>query len=76
MLRLKMKVYTDPVSGHRFMVAVGSLSPALGLMNALLLSDELTRFVLMSVEQWNALEWCYFKEDGPASSTGNVLVVP
>ncbi len=66
-LRLRMKVWTDPATGRRYLASTAILSdPRSGTMTAYAMSDESTKVILLTPAEWNALPFFYFREDGPA----------
>lgn len=66
-LRLRMKIWTDPRTGRRYLIPVAFMTdPKLGTMAAYVMTDEDTKVIKLSAVEWNALPFFYFKEDGPA----------
>ncbi len=65
MLRLKMKVYTDPETQKRYLAAAAAFHPD-GYLVTTVMSDDHTKVVRLLPDQWNALPYFYFKEDGAA----------
>jgi hypothetical protein len=63
-LRLKMKVYTNPETGRRYLAATGVVER--GFVYATVMSDKETKGAALSIDEWNDLPYFYFKEDGPA----------
>jgi hypothetical protein len=60
-----MKVWTDS-GGNRFMVSMGQFNPRKGIVHAFIMSEERTTQIQLSPDEWNALPFYYFKEDGLA----------
>lgn len=66
-LRLRMKVWTDPRTGRRYLIPMAFMTdPKLGTMAAYVMTDEDTKIIKLSAVEWNSLPFYYFKEDGPA----------
>lgn len=66
-LRLRMKVWTDPSTGTRYLMPTADLSdPASGLLTVYAMTDTGTKVVKLTPIEWNALPFFYFQEDGPA----------
>ena len=66
-LRLRMKVWTDRVTGKRYLMPSAVMSdPRTGFMTAYAMSDAETKMIRLTPPEWNALPFFYFKEDGPA----------
>lgn len=71
-LRLRMKVWTDPTTGKRFLMPSAFMrdvvngQPVSDVMYAYAMSDEETKLVLLRAHEWNTLPFHYFNEDGPA----------
>lgn len=72
MLRLRMKVWTDPATGKRFLMPSAFMrdvvngQPVSDVMYAYAMSDEETKLVLLRAHEWNTLPFYYFHEDGEA----------
>ncbi|HSX22829.1 MAG TPA: hypothetical protein VLE97_08670 [Gaiellaceae bacterium] len=72
LLRLRMKVWTDPGTGKRFLMPSAFMrdvvngQPVSDVMYAYAMSDEETKLVLLRAHEWNTLPFYYFYEDGPA----------
>jgi hypothetical protein len=68
-LRLRIKVWTDPKTRKRYLMATGIMfekEAPLGILTAYAMSDEDTKIIKMTPPEWNALPFFYFQEDGPA----------
>jgi len=65
-LRLRMKVWTNPDNGELYLVAVGYYSAKTDLMSAYAMQDKETKQIELTPEEWNALPYKYFSEDGDA----------
>lgn len=68
-LRLRMKVWTDPKTRKRYLMATGIMSEAdapRGILTAYAMSDEDTKIIKLTPPEWNALPFFFFQEDGPA----------
>jgi hypothetical protein len=71
-LRLRMKIWTDPETSLRYLIAMGMMRdvakgrPISDVMIAYVMRDDATRMIEMTSGEWNALPFHYFKEDGPA----------
>lgn len=65
-MRLRMKVWINPENGQLYLVATGYYNTANDRMVAYAMRDEETKQLDLSPEEWNALEYKYFKEDGDA----------
>jgi hypothetical protein len=61
-LRLRCKVYQ--AEGYRYIVAQGILRG--GMMHAFAMNDSQTIEIKMTIDEWNALPWYWFQEDGEA----------
>jgi hypothetical protein len=66
-LRLRMKVWTDPKTKKRYLVPTAVLTDMRrGIFTVYAMTDEDTRQIQLGVDEWNALPFFHFKEDGPA----------
>jgi hypothetical protein len=71
-LRLRMKVWTDPETLKRYLVATAFMrdmvngQPVSDIMRAYAMSEEDTRVITLRVVEWNTLPFYYFQEDGIA----------
>lgn len=66
-LRLRMKVWTDPSTKLRYLVAVGVMPhESSTTMSAYAMRDDQTRLLRLTVAEWNRLPFYYFVEDGEA----------
>lgn len=71
-LRLRMKIWTDPATHKRYLMAASFMRdvvngrPVGGAMIAYAMSDEDTRMIQLTIDEWNALPFHYFVEDGAA----------
>jgi hypothetical protein len=71
-LRLRMKVWTDPDTGKRYLMAsafmrdVKNGKPITDVMFAYAMRDDDTKIVTLREAEWNTLPFFYFKEDGSA----------
>jgi hypothetical protein len=71
-LRLRMKVWTDPETLKRYLVATAFMRdmvnghPVSDIMRAYAMSEEDTRVITLRVAEWNTLPFYYFQEDGIA----------
>ena len=69
-MRLRMKVWTDPDTGKRFLMPAAFLVREFKLlrgrpiMKAYAMNDEETKVIVMTDLDWDALPFFYFKEDG------------
>jgi hypothetical protein len=78
-LRLRMKTWTDPTTGKRYLMPSAVMAdPRLGTMHAYAMTDEDTKIVKLTPLEWNALPFFYFQEDGPAprASARPIDVIP
>ncbi len=71
MLRLRMKVWTDPKTQKRYLMPAAFVNPRRGgdtsdtlWMKAYAMSDEDTKVVDITAYEWDRLPFYYFKEDG------------
>lgn len=65
-MRLRMKVFADASTGKKYVVSIALLDPKTETVRAYLMSDEETRFVALSIDDYNAIPYSFFDEDGPA----------
>jgi hypothetical protein len=71
-LRLRMKVWTEPSTSKRYLMPVGVMrdvargSPVTDVVHAYAMRDDDTKLVILTVAEWNALDFYYFHEDGRA----------
>jgi hypothetical protein len=67
-LRLRMKIWTDPDTAKRYLMAAAFMlkAPVTDRMRAYAMRDDDTKIVVMTEREWNELPYYYFKEDGPA----------
>lgn len=71
-LRLRMKVWTDPDTAQRYLIAMAFMrdvvngKPVSDVMYAYAMRDDDTKIVTLTVDEWNALPYYYFQEDGAA----------
>lgn len=64
-LRLRLKVWTDPAKGTRYLVPCAFLTnPDQGVMSAYAIGTEEGRTIYLTPPEWNALPFFYFKEEG------------
>jgi len=79
-VRLRAKVFTNETTGQRYLVSMAMFNPERETVHVYFMSDEETLFQIMSVEDYNALPYFFFKEDGPAPKpemrVADVLSVP
>ena len=68
-LRIRVKIWTDPANGRRYLMPTAIPDPKSGVLTAYAITDEDTKVMKLSVAQWNALPFFYFREDGPAPRT-------
>jgi hypothetical protein len=66
-MRLRVKVFDDPRTSLRYLVSIAMFEPASDTVNVFLMNDEDTRMQRMTVDEYNALPYYFFKEDGPAT---------
>lgn len=65
-MRARLKVWTDSVTGQRFLAPCAVLTPQ-GLMVITAISEEgAVRNVSLTAAEWNALPFYYFSADGEA----------
>lgn len=64
LMRLRVKVWTDPESGKRFLAAGGVFAPAKDQVLFFAMSDEETKHVKVDSQSWNDLPYFWFEEDG------------
>ncbi len=69
-LRLRMKIWTDPQSGQRYLMATAYMvpngRPISDAMRGYAMRDDDTKLVDLTIDEWNALPFYYFAEDGEA----------
>lgn len=71
-LRLRMKIWTDPQTGKRYLMPTAFMRDTLkgrtvsDAMYAYAMTDDETKLVHLNAKEWNALPFAYFREDGPA----------
>lgn len=65
-MRLRMKVFTDETTGNRYLVSMAIANLAEETVHVYFMSDEETIFRSLSIDDYNALPYFFFKEDGPA----------
>lgn len=65
-LRLRAKVFTNAATGQRYLVSMAMFNPERESVHVYFMSDEETLFMAMTVDDYNALPYFYFKEDGEA----------
>lgn len=71
-LRLRMKVWTDPWTGKRYLMPTAFMrdikngQPVSDVMLVYAMRDDDTRIVTLRADEWNTLPFFYFHEDGPA----------
>ncbi len=75
-LRVRMKVWTQPQTNKQFLVAVGFPDSKTGRVFAYALRDDGTESLTLTIEEWNALPWRYFIDDGAAQPTGHKVTIP
>lgn len=67
-----MKVWTDPVTGNRFLMPQALMrdskngKPFGTAMIAYAMRDDATKLVELTIDEWNTLPFYYFEEDGAA----------
>jgi hypothetical protein len=61
-----MKVWTHPATKKLYMVAAAYLDTRDEKMTCYAMSDEDTRLLRLTIDEYNALTYRYFKEDGEA----------
>lgn len=66
-MRLRCKVYTNPETGEELMLAMGMMF-AQNKVRAFAMSDDGTVEVSLTVAEWNATPWRWFKDDGDAEA--------
>ena len=71
-MRVRVKVWTDPSTSKRYLMPVAVMRdvtngrPVTDVMHAYAMRDDDTKLVALTVAEWNALDFYYFHEDGPA----------
>lgn len=71
-LRLRMKVWTDPVTSRRYLMPTAFMRdivngrPVTDVMYAYAMRDDETKLITLRASEWNTLPFYYFEEDGPA----------
>lgn len=76
-LRLRMKVWRDPATGHDYLMPAAFMrdvmdgKPVSDVMCAYAMRDDDTKIVTMTVDEWNTLPFFYFRQDGRAPRAGN-----
>jgi hypothetical protein len=66
-MRLRMKVWTDPATRKRYLMPAAIMhDPLFGNLTAYAMTDEETKTIKLSTDEWNSLPFFYFQEDGPA----------
>lgn len=65
-MELRLKVKVMELDGRRFMVAAANMNLATDKLAVVVMRDDDTRVVPMSVEQYNALAYHWFRDEGPA----------
>ena len=71
-LRLRMKIWSDPVTGQRYLMTSAFMRdvvdgrPVSDVMIAYAMRDDDTKLVTLRAAEWNTLPFYYFQEDGPA----------
>lgn len=71
-LRLRMKVWTDPSTLKRYLMPTAFMrdlvhgQPFTDVMYAYALSDDDTKLIILTADEWNTLPFFYFQEDGYA----------
>lgn len=71
-LRLRMKVWTDPATAQRYLMPAAFMrdvllgKPISNVMNAYAMNDDATKLITLTIDEWNALPFFFFREDGPA----------
>lgn len=65
-MRLRARVFTNPFTGKRYLVSMAIADIAKEQVHVYFMSDEETLFQAMSINDYNALPYFFFKEDGPA----------
>jgi len=64
-MKLRMKVWTSP-EGNLYMMAAAYMDLRQDRMVCYAMRDDDTKQLLLTVEQWNALEYHFFEDKGPA----------
>ena len=83
-LRLRMKVWTDPVTAKRYLMPTAFMrdvvngKPVGDAMIAYAMRDDDTKLVTLTGAEWNTLPFYYFEEDGvaPRATARPVDVIP
>ncbi len=65
-MRLRVKVFTAPATGKRYLVSIAMFNPEREELHVYFMSDEETLFRSLPIDDYNALPYFFFKEDGPA----------
>jgi hypothetical protein len=71
-LRLRAKVWTDPKTHRRYLIPMALWRdvergrPVTDVLVAYVMRDDDTRPIILTVAEWNALPFFYFREDGCA----------
>ena len=67
-----MKIWTDPSTSKRYLMATAFVrnvvngKPTSDVMHAYAMRDDDTKVIALTTDEWNALPYYYFKEDGVA----------
>jgi len=73
-MRLRMKVWTDTTTGKRYLMPVALMRNLhSNVMAAHAMTDEDTKLIKLTGEEWDALPYFYFKEDGDAPRASAVV---
>lgn len=71
-LRLRMKIWTDPTTGTRYLMTSAFMRdivdgrPVSDVMYAYAMRDDDIKQVTLRAAEWNTMPFYYFQEDGPA----------
>lgn len=71
-LRLRSKIWTDPTTSKRYLIPAAFMRdvvdgrPVSDVMLAYVMRDDDTRLITLTTDEWNALPFYFFQEDGPA----------
>ncbi len=71
-LRLRLKIWTDPSTAKRYLMPSAFMRDVVDgrivgdIMCAYAMRDDDTKLVTLTADEWNALPFFYFEEDGPA----------
>jgi predicted nucleic acid-binding protein len=71
-LRLRMKIWTDPETSKRYLMAMALMRDVRGgvpisdVMIAYAMRDDDTKIITLTMDEWDALPFFFFQEEGPA----------